>query len=52
MPCPARYRVEERAAAFARREGIRGGIFIGDGLDDLRAADRIEAKYLLAGWGY
>jgi len=52
MRCPARYPVEERAAALVKRQGIRGGIFIGDGLDDLRAAERIGSRFLLAGWGY
>jgi len=37
---------------LARREGIRGGVCVGDGLDDLRAADRIGARLVLAGLGY
>jgi phosphoglycolate phosphatase len=42
----------ERAAMLAREEGLVGGIFLGDGLDDLLSAERIGAKFLLAGWGY
>ena len=42
----------DRAAWLADEEGTRGGIFIGDGLDDLQAAKRIGARFLLANWGY
>jgi phosphoglycolate phosphatase-like HAD superfamily hydrolase len=33
-------------------EGLSRGCFIGDSLDDLAAAERIGARFLLAGWGY
>ena len=42
----------ERAALLAQEESLTGGIFLGDGLDDLLAAERIGAAFLLAGWGY
>lgn len=42
----------DRAAALAEEEGIGGGIFVGDGIDDLHAAERIGARFLLASWGY
>jgi phosphoglycolate phosphatase len=42
----------ERAAMLAREEGLKGGIFLGDGLDDLLSAERMGARFLLAGWGY
>lgn len=42
----------DRAAALVAEEGLEGGVFIGDGLDDLLAAERIGARFLLAGWGY
>jgi phosphoglycolate phosphatase len=42
----------ERAAILAQEEKLTGGIFLGDGLDDLLAAERIGAAFLLAGWGY
>lgn len=42
----------ERAAALVAEEQLAGGVFIGDGLDDLHAAERISAKFILAGWGY
>ena len=42
----------DRAAQLVAEEGISGGFFIGDGLDDLFAAERIGATFLLAGWGY
>lgn len=42
----------DRAAWLADEEGTHGGIFIGDGLDDLQAAERIGARFLLAEWGY
>lgn len=28
------------------------GVFVGDGLDDLHAAERINARFFLASWGY
>jgi phosphoglycolate phosphatase len=42
----------ERAAMLALEEGLKGGVFLGDGLDDLLSAERIDARFLLAGWGY
>jgi phosphoglycolate phosphatase len=42
----------ERAAMLAQEESLTGGIFLGDGLDDLLAAEQIGAAFLLAGWGY
>ena len=42
----------ERAAMLAQEEKLTGGIFLGDGRDDLLAAERIGAAFLLAGWGY
>lgn len=42
----------DRAASLIAEEGVTGGIFIGDGLDDLYAAERIGARFFLAGWGY
>lgn len=42
----------ERAAMLVQEEGLIGGIFLGDGLDDLLSAERIDATFLLAGWGY
>lgn len=42
----------ERAAVLARENGLAGGFFLGDGLDDLVAAERIGAAFYLAGWGY
>lgn len=42
----------DRAASLIAEEGITGGIFLGDGLDDLYAAERIGARFSLAGWGY
>lgn len=42
----------DRAAALVAEENVAGGFFIGDGVDDLAAADRIGARFLLAGWGY
>lgn len=42
----------DRAAALVADKGLSGGVFVGDGLDDLRAAERIGAKFVLAGWGY
>ena len=42
----------DRAAALVEAEGLAGGTFVGDGLDDLYAAERIAARFLLASWGY
>lgn len=42
----------DRAAALAAEEGLAGGVFIGDGIDDLLAAERIGSRFFLAGWGY
>lgn len=42
----------DRAAQIVAAEGLSGGCFIGDGLDDLAAAERIGARFFLAGWGY
>jgi phosphoglycolate phosphatase len=42
----------ERAAALAQEEHLDDSLFLGDGLDDLYAAQRIGAHFLLAGWGY
>jgi phosphoglycolate phosphatase len=42
----------ERAAMLAQEESLTGGIVLGDGLDDLLAAERIGAAFFLARWGY
>lgn len=42
----------ERAVALAREEHLAGSTFLGDGLDDLHAAEQIGARFFLAGWGY
>jgi len=42
----------DRAARLVADEGLSGGCFIGDGIDDLAAAERIGARFFLAGWGY
>jgi phosphoglycolate phosphatase len=42
----------DRAAKLVAEEGTSGGIFVGDGIDDLAAAERIGARFFLAGWGY
>lgn len=42
----------DRAAALVAEERLEGGVFVGDGLDDLHAAERINARFILAGWGY
>jgi phosphoglycolate phosphatase len=42
----------DRAAKLVAQEVISGGFFVGDGLDDLAAAERIMARFVLAGWGY
>lgn len=42
----------DRAAALVAEERLAGGVFVGDGLDDLHAAEQIAARFVLAGWGY
>jgi phosphoglycolate phosphatase len=42
----------ERAAAFARANKLRRIAFVGDGLDDLHAAERMGGQFFLAAWGY
>ncbi len=42
----------DRAAAIAKRLGVKPDAVIGDGLDDLAAAERVGAKFFLAKWGY
>jgi phosphoglycolate phosphatase len=42
----------DRAAQLVAEEGLSRGCFIGDSLDDLAAAERIGARFFLAGWGY
>jgi phosphoglycolate phosphatase len=42
----------ERTAMLARDDHFQGGTFVGDGVDDLFAAERIDATFFLAGWGY
>jgi phosphoglycolate phosphatase len=42
----------DRAAALVAEERLQGGVFVGDGLDDLHTAERIAARFVLAGWGY
>lgn len=42
----------DRVEALAATEGLAGGFFIGDGIDDAEAADRIGASFFLATWGY
>jgi phosphoglycolate phosphatase len=42
----------DNVAEIVAREGLEGGVFIGDSLDDLAAADRIGAGFHLASWGY
>lgn len=42
----------DRAASLVAEEGITGGVFVGDSLDDLHAAERIGAAFFMAGWGY
>jgi phosphoglycolate phosphatase len=43
---------EERTALLAEQEGFRRAIFVGDAIDDVHAAERVGARFLLAGWGY
>lgn len=42
----------DRAAAIAARLGVIPNAVIGDGLDDLAAAERVQAEFFLASWGY
>lgn len=42
----------ERTAQLVTQEEIHVEWMVGDGLDDLHAADRIGAQFLLAEWGY
>jgi phosphoglycolate phosphatase len=42
----------DRAEALVEAEALAGGVFVGDGLDDLHAAERIDARFFLAAWGY
>jgi phosphoglycolate phosphatase len=42
----------DRAAELAKHEGLRAPTFVGDSIDDLQAADRVGAEFLLAAWGY
>ena len=42
----------DRAEALVEAEGLASGTFVGDGLDDLHAAERINSRFFLAGWGY
>jgi len=42
----------DRAAAIAARLGVIPHAVIGDGLDDLGAAERVGAHFFLADWGY
>ena len=51
-PAGAEVSKADRAARLCGEAGIRGGIFVGDGPDDLHAAERIGARFLLAAWGY
>lgn len=42
----------DRAAAVTTRLGVTPNAVIGDGLDDLAAAERVGAHFFLAEWGY
>lgn len=42
----------ERAAELTLQDGLVGGTFVGDGIDDLQAAARMGAEFILAAWGY
>jgi len=42
----------ERAADFARANELQRIAFVGDGLDDLYAAERMGGRFFLASWGY
>jgi phosphoglycolate phosphatase len=42
----------DRTARLVAEQRLTGGLFVGDGVDDAEAADRVGARFLLAGWGY
>lgn len=42
----------ERAAELKKVDNLENTTFVGDSIDDLRAADRMKAKFVLATWGY
>lgn len=42
----------ERAAELMKQEDLLGATFVGDGIDDLLAAERMGADFVLAAWGY
>jgi phosphoglycolate phosphatase len=42
----------DRVALIAKQEQLHGGIFVGDGVEDLESAERIGATFYLAEWGY
>jgi phosphoglycolate phosphatase len=42
----------ERTAELVTRHSMDHVVFVGDGLDDLAAADRVNATFYLASWGY
>ena len=42
----------DRTAELVARQSLDHVVFVGDGLDDLAAADRVKATFYLAAWGY
>ena len=42
----------DRTAELVTRQSLGQVVFVGDGLDDLAAADRVKATFYLAAWGY
>jgi phosphoglycolate phosphatase len=42
----------DRTAELVARQSLDHVVFVGDGLDDLAAADRVRATFYLAAWGY
>ena len=42
----------DRTAELVARQSLDHVVFVGDGLDDLAAADRVKATFFLAAWGY
>ena len=42
----------DRTAELVARHSFDDVAFVGDGLDDLAAADRVKATFYLAAWGY
>jgi phosphoglycolate phosphatase len=42
----------DRTAELVARQSLNHVVFVGDGLDDLAAADRVRATFYLAAWGY